>query len=884
MTLEKTKNLRDHDIVLNEGVDESSAVTNKKQSRLVTMNNWRLSEAGDRIEKRNGYGTAVVGSSTLGAHDVFGYHTYHDSSDNFCQLVIAEDKIWRKVGAAAWATIHTWSSTLTHPVKVMEIQGKQIIITENDNRMILADGTDVQVGITAPATIPTLAESFEATLLDEDMAAIADWTDDDQGGAASTQVTYDSKSTMRLLCAASSGDIARRYRTVSDIGPEYVVNFSIYFNTLGIYPDTDHFELTVYNGRIKLQIRIDKNDLYVYSGSYWVSAGMEIVQDTWLEFKFYINSSTEDDEYVEVYKDGVAYGHYNCSQADTTNAGKTQVELYGDASATDAYIDWMKIGSTSGGNLNGLYRYGITYVRNSGNYPNESNPIKSLVGTATITGAGLDDLTAGGTYAGSKDRNIRVEIDGTGTPDTIKWSDDGGTTWLSKTLALTTTMYLSYGIELTFGATTGHTSGDYWDFTCQAITANPCHQKVTLTSIPTSSDPQVTQRKIYRTTGGGLSYYLIGTLNDNTTTTFVDNVPDSALGASMTEDNDVAPNGDFAIWWDDRLWIADKDENIVYYSKSGVPDAFDTSNRYVSVRYGESDDKITNMIPFKSYLYIMKRNSIYFIRKRDSATAPYGRYECIKGFGNIAPWSLVEASGFLMFASNRCWEIFDGCNVTPFKFSAPLNTTLSTLDKSEADLITSAVYGDKSEVWLSVPDRTGGNSAVTCVCNYLRGKFYTFTFPEVPSCMVEARDINKDHRIYIGTRDGNVYEAESSTNDGGTNVTATARAQWRVHKKDSYTRRLEVEYECPTDKNILVDAYANFDKDTKGQRTLAGKTPTATDQSIRLPIYDYLEFAFNAQYQAFKFTNNEDVGSDVKINWATDFYAPTTRKERKEPD
>lgn len=78
---------------------------------------------------------------------------------------------------------------------------------------------------------------------------------------------------------------------------------------------------------------------------------------------------------------------------------------------------------------------------------------------------GLDDLTASGsvvltTITGS----YRVQIDGTGTPDTFKWSKNGGVTWEASTVNITgSPQLLENGLYVTFGATTGHTVTDYWD-------------------------------------------------------------------------------------------------------------------------------------------------------------------------------------------------------------------------------------------------------------------------------------------------------------------------------------------------------------------------------------------------------------------------------------
>lgn len=85
------------------------------------------------------------------------------------------------------------------------------------------------------------------------------------------------------------------------------------------------------------------------------------------------------------------------------------------------------------------------------------------IGSTTFTGGGLNDGTFGGNYSGGG-QTYQVEIDSTGAPDTFRWSDDGGATWKATGVEITgTAQALSNGVTVTFGATTGHTNGDYWE-------------------------------------------------------------------------------------------------------------------------------------------------------------------------------------------------------------------------------------------------------------------------------------------------------------------------------------------------------------------------------------------------------------------------------------
>lgn len=61
-------------------------------------------------------------------------------------------------------------------------------------------------------------------------------------------------------------------------------------------------------------------------------------------------------------------------------------------------------------------------------------------------------------------------------------------------------------------------------------------QQVAITDIPIGG-VGVTARKIYRTAANGSSYFLLTTIADNTTTSYIDNIADSSLGAGVPSVN-----------------------------------------------------------------------------------------------------------------------------------------------------------------------------------------------------------------------------------------------------------------------------------------------------------------------------------------------------------
>lgn len=92
------------------------------------------------------------------------------------------------------------------------------------------------------------------------------------------------------------------------------------------------------------------------------------------------------------------------------------------------------------------------------------SPDVSSVATASFAGAGLNDLTSGGTYTGAGWATYVVIVSAVGAPDHFQWLKNG--TGLSSPIAITgSAQSLSDGVTITFAATTGHTVGASWSIT-----------------------------------------------------------------------------------------------------------------------------------------------------------------------------------------------------------------------------------------------------------------------------------------------------------------------------------------------------------------------------------------------------------------------------------
>ncbi len=100
---------------------------------------------------------------------------------------------------------------------------------------------------------------------------------------------------------------------------------------------------------------------------------------------------------------------------------------------------------------------GIT--RRSGFTPVASVKIKVYL---AHTGSGLDDMTLDAAFSASTDTVYKIEIDGNGTPDTLKWYKDG--VLQASNIPLFATLTVEGDVVVNFAATVGHTIGDYWEF------------------------------------------------------------------------------------------------------------------------------------------------------------------------------------------------------------------------------------------------------------------------------------------------------------------------------------------------------------------------------------------------------------------------------------
>lgn len=222
------------------------------------------------------------------------------------------------------------------------------------------------------------------------------------------------------------------------------------------------------------------------------------------------------------------------------------------------------------------------------------------------------------------------------------------------------------------------------------------NRKVDLTGIPVgASGTGVTARILYRTVAGGNQYFYLTKINDNTTTTYTDNIADAGLGTEEApSDNGIPPNGaEIMVKVGERIFMAK--DNTVYWSAITVDELgslglggdyhhgahheiFPTFHRW------NYDRKVTALIPFKGNVVVFTEYGFYLLIGRLSNEMD--SLEMSGEYGTNAPKSVVEIDGALYFWSmypRPGFYIFRGARPEPI-FDKISSTVLNNIRLTDA--------------------------------------------------------------------------------------------------------------------------------------------------------------------------------------------------------
>jgi len=449
--------------------------------------------------------------------------------------------------------------------------------------------------------------------------------------------------------------------------------------------------------------------------------------------------------------------------------GEDKVKAFDGVTLRDAGID--AVGSApgvalktapNGGKLVGTYRYKVAFYNSrnfvTGNPSPASDPVITstesdayATGTVAVTRNSDSVVGAGTTFADDSHENAIFSLDG----------DEA-----------------TYPIELYSTATVIHLDRPYEGITGTLKTYKIRGTKVALSSIPVSTDPQVTGRRLFRTDGADpATYYYLDDISNNTATTYNDNISDDSLGAIAQVKNDAGdlifaharpPRLAFLETYKGRAFGAgDKDAPTkLYYSEITDPESWGEAT-FNFVDFDEGDgDEITGLAALPNMLLVLKRDSIHALM--GDSPANFVRRRLISDAGCVSNASIVEVGRLVIWMGEDNVYSFDGGAIQPL--ASHIAPTLRALNTSRQKFIHGVHYQRRRQVWFTCSDGASTTNNIILVLHYdmsgAGGDPVWTKFDIRAASLAEVEEGDDNTVIYHGNYFGHLCKDDVLYNDG----------------------------------------------------------------------------------------------------------------------
>lgn len=293
--------------------------------------------------------------------------------------------------------------------------------------------------------------------------------------------------------------------------------------------------------------------------------------------------------------------------------------------------------------------------------------------------------------------------------------------------------------------------------------------RLVLTNIPVSSDPQVIARRIYRTVANGSIWLFVDDILDNETTTYYDATPDGSLGVTtppqagdFSDDNSPPPKGGIVQVFQRTVFMAGdpQNPNILYYSEDDDPESFPLINFF------ELDDKITAMYPSYAGLIVETETNKWQVI---GSNPDFSVNRIIPDMGCVGRRAAATARQEGYAIDRDGLRLFDLNE--PAKVSEPIRDKYdSEISKTNIELIHTAHSKANNIIVQFNPDSSGEYSSIFGyiypVDNVRLGRWTDIVPPTALDLnfldAVEIEDSDGNFKLYTSGDDGMVYELFSN--------------------------------------------------------------------------------------------------------------------------
>lgn len=313
--------------------------------------------------------------------------------------------------------------------------------------------------------------------------------------------------------------------------------------------------------------------------------------------------------------------------------------------------------------------------------------------------------------------------------------------------------------------------------------------RITWNNIPISSNYQVNARRLYRTLVDQQGvYYLVDEIQDNTTTTFDDNVVETELGIDASFDNGLPPPGlKYLAIFQERMFATDGVD--LFFSELLLPEAFGEFN-FIQVQ-PDDGHKIAGILPFGNKLIVGKTNKTWIVTGTENF-----QLEKLGDHGCFSHHSMKASEDFAFWFGGDNFYQSDGNSVRAIG-DKKIRTSVDSINLEFANRIVGAV--DKKKGWYMalVPLNGSSETNAIMVFNYRDDSWSIFDYSlndfsrGAPGWIAEFFTVNGTTLIYSnlnGMDNDSVFQLESGLSDDGRNIIARFRTKSYGYDKEDISK------------------------------------------------------------------------------------------------
>lgn len=319
------------------------------------------------------------------------------------------------------------------------------------------------------------------------------------------------------------------------------------------------------------------------------------------------------------------------------------------------------------------------------------------------------------------------------------------------------------------------TTGAESDFSAEASVTVADLKQVSLTGIPVSTNLQVNGRRLYRSVVNGSGvYYFVKTIEDNTTTTFDDNVEERFLGDAVSVENGLPPSDlRFIEFWRERLWGTDGRD--LFASRAGYPEQF--SGNFLVQISPDDGHEMRGMLAFGDKLLVGKTNTVHYGTGFDVGDFNFDGVLTDK-HGVGSGHSMATAEGLAMWLGMDDFYVSDGQDVKSIG-TPKIRPYLEAIPESARDRVVSYVVPSEGWYVTTVPQDESDGFDVELIFNYKKNTWQTCKRAKLGAPVFAGEFVDENfNRIQYGCFDsGHLYQLHTGNDDDGEPIVAKLRTK-----------------------------------------------------------------------------------------------------------